>query len=525
MQGIGSRTGMMLGRGARIVGFAALALTGAAVAQPAAKVAEGGLRGIARGSVDAFLGVPFAAPPTSDRRWRAPAPAAAWTGTRSAEAYAPSCQQFIAPQGFGPWTSEYVVQGEVSEDCLYLNVWAPAARARKRPVLVWIHGGAFMSGSGSVPIYDGEALARKGIVVVTINYRIGGLGFLAHPELTREADGSGNFGLLDQIAALRWVRENIAAFGGDPDQVTIAGQSAGAMSVLYLMEAPAARGLFARAIAQSGAGLTLPPPTLAEAEEKGIAFQHAMGAGTLAELRALPAAKVAAYMPQPGPGGVPALPFVPVRDGRVMPATPAPLVPMPVITGLTADEPSGFDPLYGKVGQAAFRARLAAQFGDAGGLAEAYPAATDAEAARRAVELSRDVGVAATLEWAERRASSGAAPAFIYLYDHAEPGPGAERFRAFHSAEIPYVFQTLGKAQRPFTSQDFAVSDRMSSYWLNFVLRGDPNGPGLPFWPRYAIGEDRVMRLGAEPGSVSLGAEKMSLFRRLRAAGARLSIF
>jgi len=513
---------------ALVLGASALAWANGAMAQPVARVKEGRLEGVASDGVGAFLGVPFAAPPVGARRWRAPDPAPVWGDVRRADRFGPSCVQMVAPQGFGPWTAEYVVQGPVSEDCLYLNVWAPAAPAgASLPVLVWIHGGAFMAGSGSVPIYEGAALARKGVVVVTVNYRLGALGFLAHPELTREAGGSGNYGLLDQVAALRWVRDNIAAFGGDPARVTIAGQSAGAMSVVNLMESPLARGLFARAIAQSGAGLVLPPASLADAERQGLDFARAKGAAGLAELRAMPADKIVAFaMPGPsaGSGAVPALPFAPIRDGRVLPQAEAALADVPLITGLTADEASGFDPTYGKIGQAAFQARVKGQYGEAAAdVLGAY--ASNSDAAASAIALARESGVAATLLWAERRRAEARSPAYLYLYDHAEPGPNAARFGAFHSSEVPYVFQTLGKAQRPFTASDHEIAATMSAYWVNFIKTGDPNGPSLPRWSSHQAGEDQVMGLGDTVGARSPGEAKMGLFRRLRAAGHRLSIF
>lgn len=490
-----------------------------AMAQPVVQVAEGRLAGHEADGVSAFLGVPFAAPPVGANRWRAPAPAADWQGVRSAAQFAPSCSQGVAPGGFGPWTAEYVAQDPVAEDCLYLNVWAPAKRAGKRPVMVWIHGGAFMAGSGSVPIYEGAGLAAKDVVVVTVNYRLGALGFLAHPELTGEAGASGNYGLMDQVAALRWIKRNIAAFGGDPDQVTIAGQSAGALSVLALMEAPGARGLFSRAIAQSGAGLSMPTPPLAAVEPQGQAFATAAGARTLAELRALPVEKLLA-------ASGPAPRFFPIRDGAVLPAKPGALADVPLITGLTADEGSAFNPRYGQATSAAFQAQARTQFGPAAErLLALYPTATDAQAGKAALTLARDKGVAATLLWLEARAAGSRAPAYAYIYDHPEPGPGADRFGAFHSSEIPYVFRTLDKAARPFVEQDRALAELMSTYWLNFVRHGDPNGAGVPTWAPYVAGGSDVMRLGERPGVQGLGSEKLKLFRVYSRGGGPLSVF
>src|SRR5262245_13266464 len=303
-----------------------------------ARVTEGALAGKQEGAVAAFLGVPFAAPPVGANRWAPPRPAAKWKGERTADQFAASCQQGVSPQGFGPWTAEYVVQGPVSEDCLYVNVWTPAKNAPDRlPVLVWIYGGAFSSGSGSVAIYNGAALAAKGIVVVNVNYRVGVYGFLAHPGLTAEspAHASGNYGLLDQVAGLRWVRDNIAAFGGDPTKVTIAGQSAGAASVHHLIASPLAKGLFVRAIAQSGSGMGLPVPDRATAEtvgkqlsaggvgSGGAAGSSSSGGGqplTLAQLRALSTAQLDERVAKLSGAGQP-LRFGPVVDGLFLPDT------------------------------------------------------------------------------------------------------------------------------------------------------------------------------------------------------------
>jgi len=497
------------------------------MAQPIVQVTEGQLAGrAASDDVSAFLGIPFAAPPLGEKRWRPPAPPAAWQGVRSAGEFAPSCPQPMSPTGFGPWSSEYVVQGVTAEDCLYLNVWAPAPGFAKLPVMVWIHGGAFLGGSGSVPIYDGAPLAAQGLVVVTINYRLGALGFLAHPDLTAETGSSGNYGLMDQIAALQWVQQNIDAFGGDPTQVTIAGQSAGALSVLALLEAPPAKGLFARAIAQSGAGLNLPIPSLAAAETAGRSFAEAKGAKTIADLRALPVDQLIAA-PNPGAGGdEPLLQFVPIHDGKLLSEKASALADVPLMTGLTADEGSGFNPLYGRMTLSQFQTQVRKDYGSMGDeLLGLYPAATDAEARLASLQLTRDRGVAATLLWLEHRAPEVRAPAYAYLYDHAEPGHDAERFAAFHSSELPYVFKTLDKAPRPFTDRDHALANLMSSYWVNFIRGGDPNGSGLPAWPLYQAGHGDVMELGDHPGVQQIDSRKYEFFRRYSQGGGLVSLF
>jgi para-nitrobenzyl esterase len=288
--------------------------------------------------------------PVGALRWRPPQALAPWTGVREATAFGASAWQVLAPQGFGPWTPAFVASGAISEDCLFLNVWAPAApAATPRPVLVWIHGGGFVQGSGAVPIYHGHALAAQGVIVVTINYRLGVLGFLAHPELTRESEtpeGCGNFGLQDQIAALRWVKSNIAAFGGDPQAVTVAGQSAGALSVHMLLASTLTQGLFQRAVALSGPPELVPVPSHAQAEQSGLAFAAEVQQRDISGLRALPVEQLTRTLG-------PAPRFGPMVDGALLPAWPPKTdlatwgQPVPMIVGLTADENSGLDPNYG----------------------------------------------------------------------------------------------------------------------------------------------------------------------------------
>jgi para-nitrobenzyl esterase len=271
-------------------------LTLAAAGPSTVTVSSGQLTGVAGrdAGVRVFKGIPFAAPPVGPRRWTAPEPAAAWTGVRAADRFAPACVQNVTGSRL-PWTGEFMHQGAVDEDCLYLNVWTAASGRARRPVFVYLYGGGFNEGSGSVAINDGESLARKGLVVVTLNYRVGVFGFLAHPDLAAESRraASGNYGLLDQVAALRWVQQNIAAFGGDPQNVTIFGESAGSFSVSALMASPLARGLFHRAIGESGAffpGPSSPLPSLplAQSEKAGAEFATSLGAATLSDLRAKP---------------------------------------------------------------------------------------------------------------------------------------------------------------------------------------------------------------------------------------------
>jgi len=352
-----------------------------------------------------------------------------------------------------------------------------------------------------------------------MNYRVGSLGFLAHPELTKESGASGNYGLLDQIAALRWVHDNIAAFGGDPSRVTIAGQSAGAVSVFLLTASPLAKGLFQRAAIESGpgglsamgiastSGTARPRET---AEKDGVAFAERLGAHSLAELRALPASKFVG-------GGR----FGPVVDGRVLVEDPAVTFAagrqndVPTITGLNADEGSA-SPTYGKATAEAYRRQIEQRFGDrAARVLAVYPAGTDEEARKSQVESSRELGVVGVQRMLGERAKTARTPAFAYFFDRAIPWPEHPEFGAFHTAEVPYVFGTLDVLKRPWTDSDRALSQTMMSYWANFATRGDPNGPGLPNWPAFAQDRQTLMRLGEriEPRA-PLPAERIELFMR-----------
>jgi para-nitrobenzyl esterase len=437
---------------------------------PHAKVSTGELAGVRQAGVSAFLGIPFAAPPVGNLRWRAPKAPLAWKGVRAADHFGASCLQEVTPAGFGPWKHEYVVQGDVGEDCLFLNVWTPAPAAGHLPVLVWIHGGAFTSGSGSVPIYNGTALASQGVVVVTINYRVGIWGFLAHPDLTREAAGAApsNFGLQDMVAALRWVQANISAFGGDPKRVTIAGQSAGSIAVHDLLVSPLAKGLFAQAISESGLPTTIPARSLGEAQAAGEAFVHFVGANDIAALRVMSAAKIQAGAPKFG--------ISPVVDGVLLPDDPMEMIAaghfnaVPVLIGLNADEGS-MDSGYGP---------------------------------KEAAEL-RASGLAAVYFWARAYRARSHEPIYAYFNTYVEPGPESVRYGAFHSSEIPYVFGTLNAApERGFTAADTAHSRQMSAYWVSFIAHGDPNGDHRPQWPKFDAAQPEVMQLDAVSKAIPL---------------------
>jgi len=514
----------------------AAALTVAAAASPvlaqtSVTTLQGQVEGTLAAGSRAWLGIPFAQPPVGDLRWKPPVAAPAWSGVRKADHFAASCQQAVGPGGFGAWTQEYVVSGAVSEDCLYLNVWAPAKPGKKLPVLVWIYGGGFSSGSGSVPIYNGAALAAKGVIVVNMNYRVGIYGFFAHPDLDKEnpQGASGNYGLMDQIAALKWVKANIAAFGGDPGNVTIAGQSAGAASVHHLINSPLASGLFVRAIAQSGSGMGLDVASHADADKAGLAFAQAAGAADIAALRAMTPEQLAATAAKTGRGG---LNFSPVIDGAVLPDAATALGgnanDVPVLTGLTADENSAFS--FGPpqaVTPQSLNAGIERSYGADADAFKALYAATDAATASAAKsDLARDRGIASLYVWAAKRETHSQAPIYAYLWTHVEPGPDAAKYGAFHSSEIPYVFGTLDTAKRPFTAADYSLSEQAGRYWLNFVRTGDPNGPGLPHWPQLKPVDRLILNIGGDTHvQPLLPPAKLEAFSQYVAHGGTLSLF
>ncbi len=432
------------------------------------RVESGFLSGVNEGAVQAFLGIPYAEPPVGALRWRPPRSPASWTGTLAADHFSASCMQ--RPRSGGPWTSEYRSAGRVSEDCLTINVWTPATTGSERlAVMVWIHGGSFKSGSASVPIYDGRKLAARGIIVVTLNYRLGVLGFLAHPQLTAESEQhvSGDYGLMDIIAALEWIQRNIAAFGGDAQRVTLAGQSAGAYAVDLLESSPRARALFHRVITESGsAGRDIRWRSLSEAERRGERFLQALALPSIDALRQVPAAKL--YAPDNSGDAAPDSNFPPIADGVTIPSegdagSAADLDDIAALSGFNADE------------HGSSRASM-----------------------NRAARLAASKGARAVLvEWGRRRSALSRTPLYLYLYDHAEPGPESARWGAFHGAELPYVFDTLDAApDRPFSAVDRRIAERMAGYWANFVQTGTPNGGGLPHWPAFDAVAPAVMEIG-----------------------------
>ena len=476
-------------------------------------------------SILVFKGIPFAAPPAGDLRWRAPQPAAQWQGVRKAEKFSASCMQNIADER-KPWTYEFMTHTEVSEDCLYLNVWTAAKSAsEKRPVFVYIHGGGFSEGSGAVPVYDGEGLAKKGLVVVTINYRLGILGFFVHPELSKESPNgvSGNYALLDMIAALRWIQAGIANFGGDPSRVTIAGQSAGAMAVHDLIASPLAKGLFHRAIIESGgstigrAGINMGSTTLKDAEAAGVRFAEAKGGKSIAGLRAMSWQQLVQPAAASG-GGRPT--GAPIVDGHILPLSANDAVfqgkhnDVPVLTGMNAGELGGLVAAPGAMTLERFRSQATQRYGaGAEKFLALYPASNDAEAAAAQTDANRDQALVSMYLWARARSKTSKTKVFQYLFDHPLPGPDAARYGAFHSGELPYVLNTLYTCPRPITDVDRKIAGTLSSYWANFAASGDPNSKGLPMWPAYSD-KAVVMEIGDkdEPVPVAGNAAKQAFF-------------
>jgi para-nitrobenzyl esterase len=388
-----------------------------------------------------------------------------------------------------------MVQDSISEDCLFLNIWTPAKSASDNlAVLVYIHGGGLTEGSGSVDVYDGEELAKKGIIVITINYRLGVLGYLAHPDLTAESPNhaSGNYGFLDQIAALKWVQENIQAFGGDPSRVTIAGQSAGAASVRALIISPLAKGLFHRAITQSGSTFTSGPMgarTLTDGEKQGVDFAAAKGASNLAELRAIPAMDLIKADPK-----LANVRFGGVLDGYFQ----------------TTDVMTAF--AQGKQNDTPFMSGMNAGETRYSGSKEGeftilYPSSSKEESAAAEKTAGQEQARLNTWLWMEYRAKTSKTMGYEYFFDRAIPWPEKPEFGAFHTAEVPYVFNNM-KMVKSHTMEkaDTLVADKVSSYWVNFVNTGDPNGKGLPVWAPYKPGTYEVMRLGVTMGMIPVAA-------------------
>jgi len=500
---------------------------------PVVHLASGSLRGITQGATTAFKGIPFAAPPVGDLRWREPQPPAAWRGIRDATKFGSACVQdeaglypFVAPlaAAYGaPYAYEAVPS---SEDCLYLNLWTPEWPARHAlPVMVWFHGGSNRVGSGSEPSYDGASLASHGVVLVTINYRLGVMGFFSHPGLTAESPHrtTGNYGLLDQLAALAWVKKDIAQFGGDPANVTIFGESAGAVDAGTLIASPLSAGLFRRVISESGPPFGLGPMhTRAEAENAGTAVAKALAGNSsspLADLRKMPAMEAAQRINQVLKEQLKGFSFNGGDvDGWVLPQTPSrafasgAIQKVDLLVGLNGREVSAFRLA------AAAAARQAKKQESGGGAGAAvkqladtahplYGGWTDAAISlyigkalihrdEAIDQASNDMLAACPLGAMATLSAATGGRTYVYRFDRAVPGKGQAALGAFHALEVPYVFnafQVRSWNWLPFTDADRKLSVEIETYWTNFAKTGDPNSPGLPVWPAWRNGDETYL--------------------------------
>jgi len=495
----------------RITKLAAIALALASIAAAAeiVKIDSGALEGTlnSAGTVRIFRGVPFGAAPVGDLRWQAPQPVKAWTGVRKAQEFGPHCVQGNV---FG---DIYPRDKVMSEDCLNLTVWAPKHSARPRPVYLWFYGGGFAAGAEDEPRYDAESFARRGIVAVNANYRLGVFGFMAHPELTKESghDASGNYGLLDQLAALEWVRRNIAAFGGDPQKITIGGESAGSLSVSALMASPLSRDLFQQAVGESGAFLGAvggrKMPSLADMEKQGVALQAAMGVKSLAEMRAKSSDELLAAASKISHG----FGFWPGVDGYFLPADVESIFAagkqskVPLLAGWNADEVRG-QVLMAKEKPNAktFPEQLQKQFKDrAADALKAYQASTDAEALQSAGDLASDMFIVyPTWKWIDMQVKTGE-PVYRFEFDRPVPANaallkmGIKTMGSPHASELEYVFDTQQSKKVEWQPGDQKTATQMNEYWANFIKTGNPNGAGLAKWPDFTKTHE-VMHLNAE---------------------------
>ena len=495
-----------------VIAASLAAPAGRAFAADQVKTANGVVESTAApvAGVRSFKGIPFAQPPVGDLRWREPQPVKNWSGARNADKFGPRCMQRT-----GPGADYWFRSDGMSEDCLYLNVWTPAKSASDRlPVLVYIFGGGFSNGDGSEPRYDGESMARKGIVAVSVNYRTNVFGFFVHPELTKESPhkASGNYGLLDQNAALHWVQRNIAAFGGDPKRVTIAGESAGSISVSALMASPLSRGTIAGAIGESGSMTTsLPPRPRADAEQDGVKFAAAAGAGSLAALRAMSAEQIQEVATKAG------VRFSTALDGYFLPKSVTAILEtgeqakIPLLAGSNTEE-QGARSVLGTAEPTPenFANAVKKLYGDrADQVLKVYTASTPEEVLQAATDLAsaRFVGFS-TWQWTEMHLKTGGKPVYRYMYARVRPrftppegqqpagggapgrgGPPAAPRGASHSAEIQYAMGNLDLDKRyAWEPADYKVSEVMQAYFANFIKTGNPNGAGLPEWPTYAAG-------------------------------------
>ncbi len=497
-----------------------------------AKVTGGEVQGVVAEGISIFKGIPFAAPPVGDLRWKASAPVDSWTGVKKADAFGPACMQAARSMGN---------TAPVSEDCLYLNVWTPAKNPNEKiPVIVWIYGGGFSGGSTSTPMYDGTGFAKKGVVLVSVAYRVGPFGFLAHPELSRESGkGSGAYGLADMISGLKWVKENIARFGGDPSNVTIFGHSAGGMAVSMLAASPVTKNLFHRAICmsggsfaplqtsyQAGVGTGLGIPSLEVAELGGEDLFKKLGVAGVEAARALGAEEIQkAIAGGMGGGG---LRFRPAADGYIIPDDLFSLYQArrfndtPILLGHTSDETASFGGSR-NVTPEEFEKQVKSQYGphpDA--ILSVYPHSTDAEAAKSSRGVrNENTFTWNTWTWARLQSRNVKGKAFQYFFDYH---PGSPDGGSGHGSDVSYAFQTLGGGRGQPNPEDLKLSDMISSYWVNFAKSGNPNGPGLPKWPAFTENDQKVMVFDSTPSARPLpNLDKLkafdAYFEWLRTAG------
>ena len=465
---------------------------------PVVKTTYGQVSGTQEGALRIFKGIPFAAPPVGKLRWKEPQPPTAWKGVLKCESFSASPMQ-PTPAPYKMWSEEFIPPvTPLSEDCLYLNVWTPAAAENEKlPVVVWIYGGGFIVGSAACPIYDGAALAKKGVVFVSFNYRVGVFGFLAHRELSASSGkkSSGNFGLLDQIAALKWVQKNIAAFGGDPNNVTIAGQSAGSMSVQSLIFSPLAKNLFQHAIAQSGG---IPIDTrgkqIRDAEKKGEKFMTLSKAKSFAEIKSKSAAEI-----QKIAGTMPFGSFIPVFDDYVLPVN--------MMAALKEKKFNDVDLLMGwatgdeiilgnrSVPPKDYKSHAVIDYKEKSEqYFKLFPGDTEAQ-------VNASISKLALCEFVAfpdyMLATTFDRPSYLYAFTFVPTDkPGFPNYGAFHSADIPYALHTLDKWDRPWESRDEKMQEMMSSYWVNFIKTGNPNGSGLPEWKSFSNEKNVVLEFG-----------------------------
>ena len=468
------------------------------------KTKNGAVKGVVSsdGKVRAFKGIPYAAPPVGALRWKAPQPVTPWVGIRDASQFGARCMQAnvfgdMAFRDNGP-----------SEDCLYLNVWSPVPEGKKHallPVMVWVYGGGYVAGATSEPRQDGAVLAEKGVVIVSMNYRLGVFGFLAHPGLAKETgrNGSGNYGLLDQAAALEWVQKNIKSFGGDPANVTIFGESAGSFSVSGLMASPLTKGLIRKAIGESGAffGTSLAVKPASEAQLEGEKFAASIGASSIDDLRAKPAAELLEASTKQH------IEFPVTVDGSFFAEDPTATYAagnqahVPLLAGWNAQEGwAGMIFEKDKPSTDTYKTHIQDRFKtDADQVLQLYPGTTDEQATQLATDLSGDLFIAySTWKWLEFQRATGQAPVYRYEFDDAPPSTPSRG--AYHSAEIEFVFEALPSKNLPWRPEDTKLSDLISTYWTNFAKTGDPNGPGLPQWPAYSKDAgNEVMHLSFDP--------------------------